>query len=481
MGSTIFFDTIPASLRKPLTYAEFNLKLANQGLSANRLETVILAPKLAAGTQPAATPVQIFSNADAETYAGLGSIAAEMARHLLATNPYATLHLVLVDDPAGSNATATVVYSGTVTGAGSETVWGDDEKIEIATASTDTPTTIAAAMAAAINARPWLTFTAAAAAGTLTLTSRHKGLLNNQILINATGTTVGAARAVTQFSGGTLAHDPAAALTSIFTSGHDIVASAFNDTATLTAIRNSNDTVSNSIEIRGRRAWFGSNGSVGNATTLSSGQNGWLVHGALARYTQTKGARSAPWNIAAAMAAVDAFEEDPARPLNTLPLPTLAIPDRVDVLSRGEQEALLYAGVTPLEPGPGNLMQVVRAITTYTTSAAGAPDAALLDITTPKTLFYFRELVVNDQKIRFSREKFSKRVANAIKQRAYEIAKMLEDLEILQNVDDYKDQFVWEPDPQNVNRLKLKVPSPIVPGLHLIASRFDLYISPAKN
>jgi len=481
MSTTIFFDTIPASIRKPLTYAEFNLKLANQGLSANLQPIVILAPKLAAGTLAAATPTQIYSNSDADTYAGVGSIAAEMARHLLATNPYATLWLVLVDDPAGANATASVVYSGTITGAGTEAVWVDDEKVEIATAATDTATTIAAAMAAAINARPWLTVTAAAATGTLTLTSRHKGLLNNQLLINASGSTVGAARAVTQFASGTLAHDVAAALTSIFTAGHKIIASAFNDATTLTAIRNHVNTVSNSVEIRGCRAWFGSNGSVANSTTLASGQNGWLLHEALARYTQSKGARSAPWNIAAAMAAVDAFEEDPARPLNTLPLPTLAVPDRVDVLSRSEQEAMLYAGVTPIEPGPGNLMQVVRAITTYTTSAAGAPDAALLDITTPKTMFYFRELVVNDQKIRFGREKFSKRVANAIKQRAYEIAKQLEDLEILQNVDDYKDQFVWEPDSQNPNRLKLKVPSPIVPGLHLIASRFDLYISPAKN
>jgi len=56
-----------------------------------------------------------------------------------------------------------------------------------------------------------------------------------------------------------------------------------------------------------------------------------------------------PCEIAAAFGAVMAWEEDPARPLNTLELKKITVPAINDRLSKNEQESELHNGVTPLD------------------------------------------------------------------------------------------------------------------------------------
>ena len=95
-----------------------------------------------------------------------------------------------------------------------------------------------------------------------------------------------------------------------------------------------------------------------------------------------------PEELAAAYAAVAASEEDPARPLNTLELSGIAVPAVADRLGRKKQEVMLKNGPTPLEFGTGDVVQIVRAVSTYTRNAIGATDISLLDMTTIRTLDY---------------------------------------------------------------------------------------------
>lgn len=474
MGSRIFFEAVPASLRRPGMYGEFNTKLAISGLSAQLQRLIILAPRLASGTQPAANPVSVFNTDQVAQLAGYGSIAHDMSIDLLGTNRYVSLDLVLVDDPTGTSAFGSVVYAGTITNGGTESVYLNDERIDIVTTATSTAATLSSDFATEINKRNWLTVTAdgTTVPGTLKLTHKHKGTIGNATSLSVTGNTTGLTRTVNAFASGAGSHDISAALTSIFPAGHNLIASAFSDNSNLVKLRTHCGNVSGPMEGRGCRAWYGMTDTLANATSNASGINDWLVHQAYIRYT-----KSAPWAVAAAVAAQDIAEEDPARPLNSLTLPTLFPPAIADRFSFTELQNLLWNGVTPLEVGPGERVQIVRAVTTCTTNALGAPDPARLDITTPKTLFWFRNAVLNDQKIRFSREKITDRVLKAVRQRALEIAYMAQDLEILRDVDKYKDDFETQIDAQDVTRVNLRCPVPIVPGLHILATRFDLYLS----
>ena len=52
----------------------------------------------------------------------------------------------------------------------------------------------------------------------------------------------------------------------------------------------------------------------------------------------------------------------------------------------------------------------------------------------------------------------------------------LEELEILHNVRELKDRIVFEVDAQATGRLNGRIPSNVVPGLHVLAAVFDLIL-----
>lgn len=472
-SKNISFDTISSSRRKPLAYAEFNTKLALRGLPANLLPTIIIAPRLAAGTLAANVMTSVFSDSEAATLAGIGSVAHQMVTAALKANRYLNLSLVLVDDAVGAQAaTGACTLAGTPTASGTLRVKVGSTSFELPVLTSSTATTLAADVVTAIGQRPELGVTAASAAGVVTFTAKGKGTLGNKIKIVVTTTATGLTASAITMTGGATDPDITNALTSVFLAGYKIIATAFDDVANLPRLKSHVDTVSNSTEIRGAVVWFGSNGTVGTAITAASALNSGRMYQGLLR-----GSASNPWEIGAALAAVDAGEEDPAKILNTLALSGIEAPAVADWLSRSEQESLLYSGVTPLEVGPASAVKIVRAISTYTLSAANAPDISLLDRTTIKTLDYFRETVVNDQKIRFAREKITNRSVRQIRERAIELAYRMEDIEILRNIKQFEADFICEIDAQNPNQVNIKIPSPVVPGLHILASRFDLYLS----
>ncbi|EPR1933158.1 phage tail protein, partial [Escherichia coli] len=104
-----------------------------------------------------------------------------------------------------------------------------------------------------------------------------------------------------------------------------------------------------------------------------------------------RGSVMLPAVLAAIYGAVMASEEDPARPLNSLALSGLDVVAMSQRESRNEQESALHNGLTPVEVGPGNTVQIVRAVSTYTVNAQGVADVSLLDITSIRTLDYTRK------------------------------------------------------------------------------------------
>lgn len=364
---TISFDTIPASIRKPGAYIEFNTSLAVRTLPTNAQSICFIVPLGAEATADPLVPAQVYSAAEAK--AQFGDVAEEMVAAAIAANRYAAISCVGV----------------TVTG----------------------------------EAEP----------------------------------------------------DIAAALDATALGGFTILVPAWFSSTTMTALRTHINTYTDSIEQQSIIGVGAVTTTLSAATTLADSLNSGAISLAL-----FPGTTSSARQVAAGYAAVIASEEDPARPLNTLVITGIRVPPIASRLGRVEQETCLANGVTPLEVGAGDVVQIVRAISTYTKSAAGADDVSLLDLTTMRTLYYVRKACRDRIRLRFPRAKLSTRTPLAVRSELLDVLKKCEELEIIEEVDANADGLVVERSLQDVNRLNASIPADVVNGLHVFAGRIDLLL-----
>lgn len=468
----ISFDSIPSSIRKPGKYFEFNTKLAVRTLPGNRQKTVIVAQRLATGIVLANAQIDVFGTDQAALYFGRGSIAHLMVVAALKTNPYLTLSVIALDDAGGSiAATRTLTFTNNATAPGTVTLNVNEQNVVIAVSTGDTPTIIAAALSAQIAKQPDLPVSASVAAGVVTLTAKNKGTLGNEIKTSVVVTATAVAAVLAAGVAGATDPTIATALTSIFAAGHNIIVSAWNDTVNLTALRNHLDTVSGPLEQRGAIGVYAHTGTLAASTTLAASVNNGRITNAL-----VPSAYESSYSVAASYGALIASEEDPARPLNTLPLTYLLANPLANRLGRVEQENALYNGVTPTEVGPGDKVQIVRAVTTYVLDPQGIPDISLLDLTTIRTLDYVRKACIERISLRFPREKLSNRTLGKVRSELLDVLYKLEELEIVENVAANAPGVIVERDSQDPNRLNARIPADVVNGLHVFAGRIDLLL-----
>lgn len=265
--------------------------------------------------------------------------------------------------------------------------------------------------------------------------------------------------------------DISAALAATALGGYTILVPAWFSQAAMTALRTHINTYTDSIEQQSILGVGAVTSTISAATALAASLNSGAISLAL-----LPGTSSSARQVAAAYAAMIASEEDPARPLNTLVLAGIAVPAVAKRLGRTEQETCLKNGVTPLEIGAGDVVQIVRAVSTYTKSAAGADDVSLLDLTTIRTLYYVRQACRDRIRLRFPRDKLSNRTPAAVRGELLDVLKKLEDLEIVEAVDDNADGLVVERSGQDVSRLNASIPADVVNGLHVFAGRIDLLL-----
>lgn len=364
---TIAFDTIPASIRKPGAYFEFNTSLAVRTLPTNKQSICLIVPLGTDATVEANIPTQFYSADEAGEL--FGPVAKEMAGAAIAAYRFVAISAVGV------------------------VVEGEAEP------------------------------------------------------------------------------DITAALDATALGGFTLLVPAWFSQVALTALRTHIQTYTDSIEQQSIIGVAALTSTLSAATTLATSLNSGAITLAV-----LPGTESTARQVAAAYAAVIAFEEDPARPLNTLALNNIQVPPIRKRLGRVEQETALVNGVTPLEVAAGDVIQIVRAVTTYTKSAAGASDVSLLDLTTMRTLFYVRNALRERVRLRFPRAKLSAKTPDAVRGELLDVLKKLEELEIIEEVDANAEGLVVERSLQDVNRLNASIPTDVVNGLHVFAGRIDLLL-----
>jgi phage tail sheath gpL-like len=391
-SSNISFDSIPSSIRKPGKYFEFNTKLAVRTLPANDQSVLIVAQRLSTGSVAALVPTEVFSDTQAAKYFGYGSIAHLMVRAAIKAYAYLDLTVVALDASTSSpiKRVVTMTLTGPATSTGVLTIYVGNKRIQMGVTTGDTAVEIAAALVAELAKYPDLPFASAqgesADTHKIIITAKNAGTVANQVDFETEITADGVAATFASTTAGAVDPDIADALAVVFGKKYDVIICPTIDSTSLGSLNEHLDSVSGPLEQRPGVGVYGYDGAMAACTTLAATINSGRM---LCAYL--RGTRSPAYEIASAMAAMMAFEEDPARPLNTLELTGIAAPPIDQRLSRMEQESLLANGVTPLEVGPGEDVQIVRAITTYVLDAQGVEDTSLLDVTTIRTLDYVRK------------------------------------------------------------------------------------------
>jgi len=164
------------------------------GTSAQRV--LFVGQKTAVGTATSGALISDIQNdASENTLFGANSMLAGMIRAFRAINLDVNIDAIPLDDAgAGVPATSTVTFAGTPTEAGTITITVGsrvNHAFKIAIATTDTATTIAAALVTAITADTDVPVTAGNVAGVVTLTAVNDGTEGNSIGIAKSGTVGG--------------------------------------------------------------------------------------------------------------------------------------------------------------------------------------------------------------------------------------------------------------------------------------------------
>jgi len=414
---------------------------------------------------------QVFSDTEIAEKFGYGSMVHVMAKAALTANHYLDLSVCALDDDGSATASGSVTIGGSADSSGSLSLYIGNKKIEIGITQGDSTEKIAVNLQNEIASHTDLPVTVALTDLTLDLVAKNAGVVGNQISLNYEITAAGVTATVVAMDGGSVDPDVGDALTKVFAKDYDIIVTPYNDETSLGTVKDHLNDVSGPIEQRPATAFYGMTDDLATAITRAGNINSGRIGCAYVR-----GTRSLPCEVASAFAAVLAAEEDPAMPLNTVELKGINAPAISVRLSRQEQENCLGNGVTPLEVGPGEKVQIVRAISTYIKNATNIADISLLDLTTIRTLDYVRKATRERINLRFPQTKKTSRIKDAIRMELLDVAYKMEELEILENVDEHIDSFVVEDDLSDPNRVNARIPADVVNGLHVFAGRIDLLL-----
>lgn len=403
----ISFDNTPSNIRVPLFYAEVSNRAAFNFQRTNR--SLLIGMKTTAGTATAEVPIQITSLDQAKSAFGRGSMLARMFDGYFRNNTFNEVWALPLDEnAAGTAGTKTLTVTGTPTAAGTLNIYIGGQRIQSAVAVGDTVTDIAAAIVAAVTANPDLPVTAANTLGVVTLTAKHKGEFGNQIDVRLNylgalgGETTPAGIAVAIATGVTGATNPdiSNGLANLSDEEYDYIGLGFKDATALNDAREfMNDQVGrwSPLQQLYGHVFAANDDTVANLSTFGNSRND--QHASVLVYYRSP---TPTWEAVGMLTAQAhrAIDNDPARPLQTLPLIGFLAPEEADRFSLSEKNILLFDGLSPLTYDKDGTARIVRMVTTYQTNTFGQPDPSYLDITTLFTLAYV---------LRFLRARFTQK------------------------------------------------------------------------
>lgn len=484
------FQSIPTAIRTPFAAVEFSNTESSSASSTQLYEMLLVGQKLAAGTQPALTPIRVTSEKQANTLFGSGSMLARMCIKALKANNFSSIYAVaLEDNGAGVAAKGGISVTGTATADGTLAVYVGGQLVQVAVSQGDAGAAIATDLASAIGGIADMSATAAVNGVTPTLvdiTHKHKGAFGNEMPLSINygleTTPAGLTVAVTAFSGGTTSPDLSGLWAAVGDKQYRVVVSPYTDAASLTVMTD---------EMAKR--WgpmYTNDGHVFTATNLPSGQ-------AVTQFTSTTpqnsphltifsnaGSPTPAYEAAAVLGAVVCYYSpiDQASPLQTLPLPGILPAPMIDRPLLSERNVMLYSGIATSTVDGNGTVRIERVVTTYKEDGSGNPDDSYLDYETMAILSYLRfdfraffgrkyprhKLASNGVRFAQGQNVMTPGLAKA---EVIGLFSNWEDLGLVEDAAQFERDLIVEIDSVNKNRLNFYLPPNLINRLVVLASK----------
>jgi phage tail sheath gpL-like len=373
--------------RLPLFSFELDPSRANQSTENQR--ALIIGQKTAAGTIVADTPMLCAGKAEAKALGGPGSLLALMVAAYRLNDDFGEVwYGPVADNGAGAAAAGTLTFAGAPTASGVVSAYICDVLVPIAVTTSDTPTTVATALAAAINANTDLPVTAGSALGVVTVTAKNKGTPGNDLDLrkNFYGAAQGEADVpgltcvIVAMSGGATNPVLTTLLANLNDEPFDFIVSPYTDAtsvAALTALLS---------DTTGRWSWL--TGLYGGVFMAFRGTSSACATFGLAmndQHASCMGFNDSPtsnfiWAAAYAGASAVSIRSDAPRPLNTLTLRGVRAPPLASRFLASQRNTLLFDGIATWKAASDGSVVIERAVTTYQKNGLGQPDDSYLQV-----------------------------------------------------------------------------------------------------
>lgn len=487
---TISFNSIPSGWKLPLYYVETDPSKAGQDVMD--LPIMLVGQKLSSGLAAADTPIAIGSVAQAQAQFGIGSMLERMVNAFFKGNQAQTVWCLPVVEPAaGAVAAGAFVITGTATAAGTLSAYIAGQRVQVAVNVGDTAAVVATALYNAINAATTLPVTATnGTPGTASLAARWKGASGNdvQLSVNFGGAAAGEALpagisvAITAMSGGTASPTLTNGVAALGEDSYEFVALPFADSTSLGAFE-----AEFGFGDAGRWGWLRQ--LYGHVFSAMRGTYSALITFGATRNTGVTAihpveaqVQSPIWEVVAASVAQisRALINDPARPLQTLPLTGIVGAPRGARFAALERNALVNAGFATLSYRSDNTMQIEREATTYKTNAYGVADGAYSLVTTLATLaklFRNQKAAIT---LKYGRHKLANNgtrfgpgqaivTPNIIRGELVAQYQIDEEAGLVENAAAFAANLIVERDASDTNRLNVLYPPDLVNQLRIFA------------
>jgi phage tail sheath gpL-like len=426
----------------------------------------------AAAPIAAGVPTLVTSLSQAETYFGVDSQIAQMARVWFANNTVTPLTVCALDDNgSGVTASGSIAFTGPATAAGVLSVYIGGQLIQVGVTSGMTAAQLATALYNAVNAVATCPVVATnGTAGTCTLTCNWKGETGNDIDIrlnysSGDATPAGIAATVTAMASGATNPAISAAITAIGDVPYNVIINPFTDSTNLGLLKTEMDRRAGPILQSDGMVFMAKSATTGSLATFGNAQN--------SQWFSSMGVYKMPspaYEMAAGVAAVAAYygSIDQARPFQTLPIAGIYAPAISDQFLMTDQDVLLHDGISTYKVDSDGTVRIQRLITMYQTNPAGAVDVSYLDVNTMLTLSYLRYSTRNMILSKYPRHKLADDGIRYNPSQAVVTPKLMKaelialcsgwvDLGLVEGLDDFKAGLIVERNATDRNRLDILI------------------------
>lgn len=494
----INFDGIGNDRRIPLIEVEFNNSMAVTGIPAQRQCVLLfgqarMKENAVDGTGVLDVPVRITRASQATELWGRGSMIALMVAEFIAINPDAELYAIAQGAGTGQSRACVMNIIGTALADGVLSVYIGGRRYLLPVSKGKKGKELVEELAKVINADTDAPFTAIAAEvsgdnaeglkGSMGVDARFIGECSaHDLRVNYyDGETTPAGLTLELVAPTQKATNPdiTRSVAGMGDRQYNYVVMPYKDDANLKIISDELLKRWGPAKMSDGVLWLAHTGTFGEVQAFGAKRNDFL-----ATCTSIPKAPEPDYLWAAAVCATCApsLGADPARPLQTLALPSRMAPAPADRLTREERNSLLWEGIATVSVAAGDVLQIERQVTMYRQNVYGESDPSYLDVETIYTLSWLRYSLRTFITQRFPRHKLADDgtpvragqnivTPEIMKLQLISLGEEWVELGLVENLDTFKKNLLVERNASDRNRLDVLCTPDLVNQFRFLAAQ----------